>query len=394
MDNNPPSRALLEFQEAVRFRKLPNDSGLEQAIEHFGRAIEFDPKFTLAYAEQSLAYLRYYVIHRNLDALEHARADSQAALAIDPDLIDAQLAEAAIFEYTGDEQGALEVLSNIPPKQRNLRALLWLGDVYTRLNRWDEANAAYYEAVRQYPGDWTAQNQLGWSLDLQGRYHEALAHFREASRLEPASALAASNVGNELLQIGLFKAGEEILSGTLTADPSSFEAAVLLSLARRYLNDSPTAILNALNATNLNPAQDEGWGELGEAYLLAGDDTLAQNAFGRASEEVNNYLKWYPGDGPGWMLLALYELKCNRSQGVMALVAKAELFHAKDVPSQLFKARILVLVNNEAEALKVLGEVFEKTEASDTQFAAFADMARFRRSELYLALPGVIKKAA
>jgi eukaryotic-like serine/threonine-protein kinase len=92
-------------------------------------------------------------------------------------------------------------------------------------------------------------------------------------------------------------------------------------------------------------------------------------------------------DGPSWMLLALYKVKTGSPQDVPSLMEKAESLGARDINSQLYKARILELLGRREEALTTLAACFQKG-ASDLQVAAFPDLQSLRKDPSYLQLPG------
>jgi adenylate cyclase len=63
---------------------------------------------------------------------------------------------------------------------------LWLGDSYYWLRRYDEAIAAYQEAIRRNPNYLTAHRDLAASYAEVGRQKEAQAEAAEVLRLNPA----------------------------------------------------------------------------------------------------------------------------------------------------------------------------------------------------------------
>ena len=68
------------------------------------------------------------------------------------------------------------------------------GDVLARSGRFEEAVAAYREAIRAAPGDFGAWNNLGCALSDLGRTDEAAAAFEETLRLKPDHPTARKNL--------------------------------------------------------------------------------------------------------------------------------------------------------------------------------------------------------
>ena len=130
---------------------------------------------------------------------------ARLALSLDPGLADGHLALASVFEQTGNEQGALdEIAKALSLDPSNPRTLVWQAQIYTRLNRWEDAEKTFHRALKEHPNYWLAYNELGFGLHGQARYQEAIQAFRAASLAAPKNSMASSNLGGEYLQIGEF----------------------------------------------------------------------------------------------------------------------------------------------------------------------------------------------
>ncbi len=83
-------------------------------------------------------------------------------------------------------------------------------------------------------------------------------------------------------------------------------------------------------------------------------------AYQLAAEAQAKVLAVDPTDGPGTMLLALYRLKSGDTEGIGALVKKAESLGAADIYSQLAKVRILELLGRREEALSTVAAAMRR----------------------------------
>ena len=178
--------AFTAFQSAETLKKQPNDSGLDAAIEQYKQATDLDPRYALAHARLALAYTRLFAIRRIPEALDLAYRNCQVALSLDPGLADGHLALAWVFEQTGNQQGALNEIDralSLDPSNRH--ALVWQAQIYTRMNRWDEAEKTLRRALKEHPNFWLAYNELGFGLHGQARYREAIQAFRAESLAAP-----------------------------------------------------------------------------------------------------------------------------------------------------------------------------------------------------------------
>ncbi|MGC2399135.1 MAG: protein kinase [Acidobacteriaceae bacterium] len=382
------SDAFIAFQTAETSVKQPNNTGLEAAIEKYKQATDLDSRYALAYAKLSQAYAHYYFIHQDPAALELARGNCQVALDLAPNLLEGRLAHAAIYQYTGNEEGALRVIAaalSIDPS--NSKSLAWQAEIYNRLNRWEEAEKAFRRILKEHPNYWLAYNELGYGLDLQGRYREALEAFRAASLAAPGNSLALSNLGGEFLTTGRFAEGIEILKKSFALDPGSDQAALYLSVGLRYVGKDEEALQFARKAVELNPAQDTNWLGLGDCYLALKRPSDAKNAYLRAAKQAELHLAMDPADGPTWLLLALYKVKSGSPQDVASIIERAESFGAQDVTSQLYKGRVLELMGKREAALSTLAACFRRG-ATDVQVATFPDMHFLRKDTRYRQLAG------
>jgi serine/threonine protein kinase/tetratricopeptide (TPR) repeat protein len=376
--------AFTAFQQAETLRKQPNDTGLTAAIEKYKEAMDLDPRYAMAHAKLAEAYYRLYKTQRNSSALELAQGNCERALALEPGLVEGHLARSLVLKDKGDEQGALdEITKALTIDPSNPKALLWQAEVYDRLNRWSDAEQAYRRVLKERPNSWVTYNEFGSFLQEQGRYQEAIRAFRDASAAAPGSALALCSLGTAYLQTGDFAAAIETLKKSLTLAPNADYAIVNISLAFRYQGKYEDALPYALKAVQLGPGSDANWLELGDCYSsIHNHQSEAKSAYLQAAKQAEQHLQTDATDGPTWMLLALYQVKSGNTQNALSLMQKAESLGAGDMDSQIYKARILELLEKRDAALATLAACFQKG-ASALQIAPFPDMQALRSDPRY-----------
>jgi eukaryotic-like serine/threonine-protein kinase len=379
--------AFLAFQSAETLMSDPNDAHLDAAIEKYKEAVDLDPRFAMGFVKLAEAYCVLEWIRREPGALEMARWNCERALTLDPSLVEGYVAQAQVMEQSGNEKGALDQFATaLKLDPSNPKTLLWQARLYTRLDRWADAETTYDRVLKERPNYWVTYNVLGDSLDKQGRFQDAILAFRAATVAAPASALPWSNLGSEYLQIGNFTKAVECLKKSVALDPSLPIAAANTSLALRYQRKYQEALPFALKAVQLNPADDANWLELGDCYIsLPNREKDARNAYRRAAEEAERHLQSDNTNGPVWMVLALYNVKSGKPQDALSLIQKAESFGADDMDSQLYKARTLELLGKREQALDTLAICFRRG-ASSLQIEPFPDMQSLRKDPRYLDL--------
>lgn len=162
-------------------------SELRKRVKYFDRAIELHP--TLADAHAGLAdawlILGVYRVEYPITAYAAAKAAAARALALSPDSAEAHaVLGAARLYYDWDWPGAYAALSRalaIDPD--SARAHTWLSRYQSASGRHDEAIAHAREADRLQPGSPSARTALGMALFYAGRLTDAEATCERAARL-------------------------------------------------------------------------------------------------------------------------------------------------------------------------------------------------------------------
>jgi serine/threonine protein kinase/tetratricopeptide (TPR) repeat protein len=376
--------AFTAFQQAETLMKQSNDSGLDAAIEKYKDAVDLDPHYALAYARLGKAYLHLWGLRRDPGALDLARANCERALELDPDQTDGHLVFAVILDETGNKQAASDEFAKVLGRDpSNPDALLWQGQMYSRLNRWSDAEDLYLRAVDKRPNFWGNYNELGILYHKEGKFQQAIQAFREASVASPQNARPLSNLGLEYLQTGDLAAAKECLKKALSLAPDSDATLAFISAALRYQGKYTDALTYALKATRMNPGEDANWLELGECYAsLHNRQSEAKSAYLQAKKEGEHHLQTNQADGSTWMLLALYKVKSGTPQDALSLIQKAESLGAGDMDSQLYKARMLELLGRRDEALATFAACFQRG-ATPVEVALFPDMQALRADPRY-----------
>ena len=208
-----------EYLMGLYFWNTRSRDGLEKAIDHFGRAVEKDPNFALAYALiADCYYLQFnYGYRPGPQWVQDARRAVDRALLLDDSIAEAHVAAAMIELYQGDNEVAIASL------RRALSLNPYLAVAHLRygwsLSSLDEAvrevrraqeldplsptyNSALglmlglarqfrgcleycYKAAELAPNEVTTQENLAYAYLLNGRYQEAIEHYQKVAVLNP-----------------------------------------------------------------------------------------------------------------------------------------------------------------------------------------------------------------
>jgi tetratricopeptide (TPR) repeat protein len=219
---NQTEAAAKELEQAVRIRPnfgeawsdlgqarklLMDDEGARAAWEH---AVRSNPRDAIAQYRLGAEYLRQDKVH---PALEHLRQS---------------------YELNPMDQSTLNALQIALRQDGDVEEANRVKLQLTRLLRErDEVNQNKLAAVRL--------NNEGAALEKSGNLREALARYREASRLDPDHEGIRINYGVALLRLGQWEAGLDELHAALLRDPSNVQLRTTLrdALAQAPLSATP-----------------------------------------------------------------------------------------------------------------------------------------------------------
>ncbi len=197
--------------------------------------------------------------YRDKNDLDHAIADFNEAIRLDPKLAMAFLGRGIAFSDKGDNDRAIADFNEVirlDPKFA--RAFLGRGIVFSDKGDLDRAIADYSEAIRLDPKDATAFLGRGVAYRAKGDNDRAIADHSEAIRLDPKFARAFQNRGS----------------------------------AYHAKGDNDRAIADFSEAIRIDPKSSLAYFARGRLYLFAGSVEKALADFNQASAHApeNAYL--------------------------------------------------------------------------------------------------------
>jgi len=253
----------------------------DEAIDHLQTVIEMGFKKAEALANLGLArYVRWDQLGRQSEArageLGQARADLERALRLKPDLIDARLNLAKVFEELESEAEAIRTLAEALQRletdsqpQDAYRAHLRRGNLYLGQNDYQAAADDYRAAIQLDPSDAAAYSNLGIALQHLGQLDSAAQAFRDAVLRNPRHAPAYQALGDVTSALDRPDEAETAYGAALRlareAGDQSGQAMAHLSLGRLY--------------RRLGDRQSDARRELQRAIDLAEDMVYTQAAY-------------------------------------------------------------------------------------------------------------------
>ena len=173
-----------------------------------------------------------------------------------------------------------------------------LGDIYRRMNRFNDAIRITKQAIIDYPSDGTLYTDISWYYSLADRHQDAVDAARAGIQFAPKSSLAYTNLCrayNDTAQYGLAIAS---CNGALRLSPDDGET--YYYLGRAYdLTDKPNEATKAYDKavkglekyTKENQDYSDGFYLLGNAYFANGQPQKAIAAYLKCLELSPRFIK-------------------------------------------------------------------------------------------------------
>ena len=189
-----------------------------------------------------------------------------AALARDADAL--YLGVAQVAESSNRAEGIVQLAAAIARYQPAAAEYsLQLGDALRASRRFQEAIAAYQEAVRREPQSAIAHQRLALALTRVRQFKHADIEFAEALRLAPGDAAIPKEIGLSYLEQGRVPEAAACFENCLALDPQQHEAHNGLGGALMKTGDTAGAETEFRAAIRLRPHYAEAHHNL--AFLLS-----------------------------------------------------------------------------------------------------------------------------
>src|SRR5207248_8668934 len=274
-----------EYLMGLYFWNTRSRDGLEKAIDHFGRAVEKDPKFALAYALLADCYYLQsnYGYRTGPQWIQDAKAAVDRALLLDDSIAEAHVAAAMIESYQKDDEVATASLRRALALNPNLAvAHLRYGWALSSLGRLEEAVREIKRAQELDPLSPTNNSALGLILSFARQFRGCLEYCYKAAELAPNEVPIQENLAYDYLLNGRYQQAIEhyqrvaVLNPDRQGDVLASIATALISMGRKSEAESMMPEILRLAAMNkVDPYH------LAALYGARGDESAAFDWFER-----------------------------------------------------------------------------------------------------------------
>ena len=315
---------------------------VDSAITVFGRALERDPEYALAYAGLGEAYWHKYQITHDVSWLNRA-AEECGRAKVSPA---GHICLGRVLDATGQyEKAAAEFEQAVRLDPTSDDAYRNLATVYEHLGRVADAEKTYREAIRLRPNYWAGYNWLGTFLFRRGRVDEAIVMFARVTMLAPDSFRGYNNLGAAYLLMGRY--GDAIpelqRSVAIRPNPDAYSNLGTALFYRRRYQDAAHAFRQAIQMDGNNY---QLWGNLGDALYWGAKAPVgsakgeAAEAYSKASALARARLGVNARDATACSYLGLYQAMLGQA-GEARQARDRSVALARAEPEVLFNAALI-----------------------------------------------------
>lgn len=315
----PPTAVARAYDDYLRGlalinRPSPTAADRLQAAQHFASAVQHDPDFAAAWAWRSRTLsLRYiYGEDGSVQAKDAARDAAAKARHLQPDLLQAKLAE-AYYQYWVEQEYAQAYASFEHLRKRypnDAEPAYALALIARRLGRWQEALAHFEVSLSLDPLNAGALAE--WGLTLMGlrQFEGALHMFDRALALTPKDAQLLGRKASAYLALGRLPEAESTLRG-LPLEAWDYVGAAQFTLWQYQRRSEAIVEVQQRLLAELDASADFDRGLylafLGWAQRGAGRAQAAQLSFRAARSALSRVVQREPDNYAAWSSLATAE---------------------------------------------------------------------------------------
>lgn len=189
------------------------------------------------------------------------------------------LSRAIDLYQSGDYEGSIRELRRAialdPYSENSIKAYDFMAQAFLKLNRTEDAEKTYKEAIRLFPQDNGLYLKLGNLYFHEGRYREAEEAYIKAVRLNPSGENLYA-LGQVYLSQERYKEAEDVFQKILRAEPENYGALYSLGQIFARQGNYNEAIKKFKEAIKIKRDFAYAYYDLGTAYADMNEFTLAE----------------------------------------------------------------------------------------------------------------------
>ena len=348
------------YVQGLGYLQRFNVESIDHAIEVFGKALQKDPEYAVAYAGLGQAYSTKYVLTKDPQWIAKAISNGRRAIELDPGLSAAHLALGRVYQQTGELNKALdEFHQGLQQDPTMVQAEYHIAEIYDVQGKLPEAEAAYKWVIDRRPEYPLGYSGLGSFYDHHGQFDKAEQQFKAMLELQPDNSLAFDNLGGVYTEMGRYQDAVNILNEEPAKDRSA-STWNNLGADYIYLKRYPEAAEALKKATELAPHNHVLWRNLGDAYSqVPGEEAQVKAAYQKALQTATEDLGVNPKDSDALSSSALYHAHLGHTRDAEQLINKALQLSPRDTNVLFTAALVYEIIGNRKQALDMVFKAYD-----------------------------------
>jgi len=343
-------------------QRYERPKNVDIAINLLRRAVQEDSSYAQAHAALALAYWYKYNATRETRWADESKTAVSAAMVLDSQSPEVQLAIGNVDLRTGALSEALTAFRRVLELDpQSAEAHLGVARSYSVQGHFAEAEGAYRDAIAASPACWDCYNSLGQFLNAHARYTEAIQNWQKVTELAPDNVWGYMNIGVAYFNLGEFAKANEYFARGMQIDPNNPDLYSNAGTMSFYLGRFEEDAAYCQKAIALRPKKYDYWGNLADAYrLIPSEANKAPETYQKAIDLAEEQVKTNPSDTDVLPWLALYFARVSNQQGSLSFLEKALKANPDDVDTLVNATLIHLQFGERDEALKWLKRAIAK----------------------------------
>jgi tetratricopeptide (TPR) repeat protein len=363
----------------LQARLLLEEGGHEKALPLLQELVHQAPKLAIVHQYLGIARARHHDLPQAITSLKEARKHAPDSSDIRASLAQAYLAQGSLSLALSEGEAAIEL------DPQNIAALKILTDVQARAGNMKRAEELVKETLVLQPHDAVLHHRLGSILVTQRRLDEALRHYEEALKRDPALLESLEQIAAILVaQKRMVEAQERTVRHVALYPKSAHLQNVLGRVFMEGKNwpKSEAAFRKAITLDN----------ELLSSYVNLGELYARQGKIEMAVSELERVLKKSPKQSSVLMLLGMLHEQQRDFSRAMARYEEVLQIDPRVAPAANNLAWLLLEHTGDKERALVYAERAWKAAPSDPNFADTLGWVYFKK-QMYPKAAGLLKEA-
>jgi serine/threonine protein kinase/tetratricopeptide (TPR) repeat protein len=292
--------ALAEYFSGRREIDVLTEASLVSALAHFEKAVQLDARFAQAYAGLAGAHIAMgYTFQNPVEHFGQARSEIDTALALDPDLPEAKIADGLVkyfyeWDWAGAQRAVEQALVLDPSMVEADACYLHSLDV---LGRTEDPLQRVQRAVALHPASIAIRSELGCAAYYAGQFDKAVNFYADILKMDPENPMLYWGLGRTQAQQQLWPEALATLragQGKPGGDWSGLEAEIAYTLAQQGRTEEAREIIGRLRVREQTQFVDPYLFAL--IYAGLGDSDEVFNQLGLACEKKSPFIPTMPVD--------------------------------------------------------------------------------------------------